>query len=176
MLEPACSLDCKQLSRDDYVNLLWTSIAEFPGISRLGNCLWKIHLTVICWFYRVIFSQIFSESLNICRRLRIKGLRGSTSSVPVLISNLHLPIPDPLSDSDVGASCENLQILSLSIPFGFALNLAVLPVHFSMFPNQEVLGLLLPCAPSTAPCTIVLTRPHDRFIWQNHLIFLRGIY
>ena len=30
--EPACSLECKQLSMADYTDLLWTTLAEFPGI------------------------------------------------------------------------------------------------------------------------------------------------
>ena len=30
-LEHSCRLDCKSLSTEDYVDLLWTTIAEFPG-------------------------------------------------------------------------------------------------------------------------------------------------
>ncbi|XP_061417758.1 synaptic vesicle 2-related protein isoform X2 [Lethenteron reissneri] len=29
---PRCSLECKYLSNDDYLDLLWTTLAEFPGI------------------------------------------------------------------------------------------------------------------------------------------------
>ena len=29
--EPACSLECKQLTTKDYTDLLWTTVAEFPG-------------------------------------------------------------------------------------------------------------------------------------------------
>ena len=32
VVEPACSLECKQLSMADYTDLLWTTLAEFPGI------------------------------------------------------------------------------------------------------------------------------------------------
>jgi hypothetical protein len=27
-----CAADCKELSTRDYVDLLWTTIAEFPGV------------------------------------------------------------------------------------------------------------------------------------------------
>ncbi|KAK2155568.1 hypothetical protein LSH36_236g00000 [Paralvinella palmiformis] len=30
--EPACSLECKQLTTKDYTDLLWTTVAEFPGL------------------------------------------------------------------------------------------------------------------------------------------------
>ena len=29
--EPPCRLECKQLTTKDYVDLLWTTLAEFPG-------------------------------------------------------------------------------------------------------------------------------------------------
>jgi len=57
------------------------------------------------------------------------------------------------------------------------ISITVLPVHFSMFYNQETLGLPLPCTRSTAPCTIILARPDDRLIWSYYLIFLlRTVY
>jgi len=31
VLEPACRLECKILSTKDYTDLLWTTVAEFPG-------------------------------------------------------------------------------------------------------------------------------------------------
>lgn len=31
---PVCSLECKMLSTKDYVDLLWTTCAEFPGESN----------------------------------------------------------------------------------------------------------------------------------------------
>jgi len=31
--EPPCQLECKPLSMADYTDLLWTSVAEFPGQS-----------------------------------------------------------------------------------------------------------------------------------------------
>lgn len=30
-IEPSCSLECKYLTSDDYKDLLWTTLAEFPG-------------------------------------------------------------------------------------------------------------------------------------------------
>ena len=29
--EPRCSLECKALNSDDYKDLLWTTLSEFPG-------------------------------------------------------------------------------------------------------------------------------------------------
>ncbi|XP_012704812.2 synaptic vesicle 2-related protein [Fundulus heteroclitus] len=31
-IEPRCSLECKYLTSDDYKDLLWTTLAEFPGL------------------------------------------------------------------------------------------------------------------------------------------------
>jgi len=31
IMEPHCRLDCKSLSTKDYTDLLWTTVAEFPG-------------------------------------------------------------------------------------------------------------------------------------------------
>ncbi|XP_015221729.1 synaptic vesicle 2-related protein isoform X1 [Lepisosteus oculatus] len=31
-MEPRCSLECKYLSTDDYKDLLWTTLSEFPGL------------------------------------------------------------------------------------------------------------------------------------------------
>jgi len=31
VLEPACRLECKTLTTKDYTDLLWTTVAEFPG-------------------------------------------------------------------------------------------------------------------------------------------------
>ncbi|XP_061590175.1 synaptic vesicle 2-related protein-like [Cololabis saira] len=31
-IEPSCSLECKYLTSDDYKDLLWTTLAEFPGL------------------------------------------------------------------------------------------------------------------------------------------------
>lgn len=30
-IEPSCSLECKYLTSSDYRDLLWTTLAEFPG-------------------------------------------------------------------------------------------------------------------------------------------------
>lgn len=34
-LEPTCSLECKYLNSDDYKDLLWTTLSEFPGTPQL---------------------------------------------------------------------------------------------------------------------------------------------
>lgn len=45
--EPACSLECKQLTTKDYTDLLWTTVAEFPGektiflIIQLANLIFE---------------------------------------------------------------------------------------------------------------------------------------
>ena len=33
VVEPSCRLDCKSLTTKDYTDLLWTTVAEFPGQS-----------------------------------------------------------------------------------------------------------------------------------------------
>lgn len=62
---PVCSLECKMLSTKDYVDLLWTTCAEFPGliitvlvIDRIGR-----KYTILIEFF--IFS-VFTLFLNIC--------------------------------------------------------------------------------------------------------------
>ena len=29
--DPSCYVHCKKLTRDDYIDLTWTTLAEFPG-------------------------------------------------------------------------------------------------------------------------------------------------
>ncbi|XP_031425904.1 synaptic vesicle 2-related protein isoform X1 [Clupea harengus] len=55
--EPVCSLECKYLNADDYKDLLWTTLSEFPGllvtiwaIDRLG----RRRTMALCFF---IFSM-----------------------------------------------------------------------------------------------------------------------
>lgn len=31
-----CAADCKQLQTTDYMDLLWTTLAEFPGLIRVS--------------------------------------------------------------------------------------------------------------------------------------------
>ncbi|CAK9304000.1 unnamed protein product [Gordionus sp. m RMFG-2023] len=64
-LSPSCMLDCHPLQRSDYVDLLWTTLAEFPGlfstvfmIEILGR-----KITIAIEFFA--FS-IFVFLLNIC--------------------------------------------------------------------------------------------------------------
>lgn len=34
-IEPRCSLECKYLNSDDYKDLLWTTLSEFPGTHQI---------------------------------------------------------------------------------------------------------------------------------------------
>lgn len=34
-MEPRCSLECKYLNSDDYKDLLWTTLSEFPGTYQI---------------------------------------------------------------------------------------------------------------------------------------------
>ncbi len=36
MAEPPCWLQCKLLTTKDYIDLLWTTISEFPGMSKVA--------------------------------------------------------------------------------------------------------------------------------------------
>lgn len=38
-IEPSCQLDCKMLTGSDYVDLLWTTLAEFPCKLLLASCI-----------------------------------------------------------------------------------------------------------------------------------------
>jgi len=42
-MEPACRLDCKALTTKDYTDLLWTTVAEFPG----NLCLLYVSASVV---------------------------------------------------------------------------------------------------------------------------------
>ena len=33
-VEQACSATCKSLTNKDYTDLLWTTLSEFPGLSK----------------------------------------------------------------------------------------------------------------------------------------------
>ncbi|GAB1602604.1 synaptic vesicle 2-related protein-like, partial [Argonauta hians] len=63
--EPHCRLECKMLSKSDYTDLLWTTVAEFPGllftiliIDRVGR-----KITIGGEFF--VFS-VFMFLVNIC--------------------------------------------------------------------------------------------------------------
>lgn len=36
-VEAKCSLACEYLSEEDYMDLLWTTLSEFPGEGRMGS-------------------------------------------------------------------------------------------------------------------------------------------
>lgn len=36
-VEAKCSLACEYLSEEDYMDLLWTTLSEFPGEGRVGS-------------------------------------------------------------------------------------------------------------------------------------------
>ena len=44
--KPACPLDCRMLSEADYWDLLWTTIAEFPGQYTI--------LSLFCNFFKCV--------------------------------------------------------------------------------------------------------------------------
>ncbi|XP_019937580.1 synaptic vesicle 2-related protein-like [Paralichthys olivaceus] len=55
-IEPSCSLGCKYLTSDDYKDLLWTTLAEFPGLvlALLAvECIGRKKSMALCFF---IFS------------------------------------------------------------------------------------------------------------------------
>ncbi|WAR02689.1 SVOP-like protein [Mya arenaria] len=63
--DPSCYVHCKSLTRDDYVDLTWTTLAEFPGlfltvfiIERIGR---KMTMAVEFFFFAV-----FVLLANIC--------------------------------------------------------------------------------------------------------------
>lgn len=63
--DPGCYVHCKTLTRDDYVDLTWTTLAEFPGlfltvfiIERLGR---KFTMAVEFFFF-----SVFVLLANIC--------------------------------------------------------------------------------------------------------------
>ncbi|XP_065312684.1 synaptic vesicle 2-related protein-like isoform X2 [Gordionus sp. m RMFG-2023] len=73
--QPSCLLDCHPLQRSDYVDLLWTTLAEFPGlfltvfiIESLGR-----KITIAIEFFA--FS-IFVFLLNICSNSYIRRFSG----------------------------------------------------------------------------------------------------
>ncbi|XP_034090093.1 synaptic vesicle 2-related protein-like isoform X1 [Gymnodraco acuticeps] len=73
-IEPSCSLECKYLTSSDYKDLLWTTLAEFPGIllillaiDRIGRkkslalCFFMFSLCIL-----PLFACIGRLSVTIC--------------------------------------------------------------------------------------------------------------
>lgn len=52
-----CAADCKQLQTTDYMDLLWTTLAEFPGILLL--ILFKMSQNLKYFYISGIFATIF---------------------------------------------------------------------------------------------------------------------
>lgn len=48
-MEPRCNLECKYLTSDDYKDLLWTTLAEFPGKVPPPPPFVGVELLVILW-------------------------------------------------------------------------------------------------------------------------------
>lgn len=61
-IEPGCSLECKLLTSDDYRDLLWTTLAEFPGEILPINC-------VGCKSPVKLQYDFCMSTFNICPRL-----------------------------------------------------------------------------------------------------------
>ncbi|KAM9306266.1 synaptic vesicle 2-related protein [Pholidichthys leucotaenia] len=56
--EPVCSLECKYLTSDDYKDLLWTTLAEFPGllvVLLLVDCIGRKKSMALCFFMFSLF-------------------------------------------------------------------------------------------------------------------------
>ncbi|XP_040914086.1 synaptic vesicle 2-related protein-like [Toxotes jaculatrix] len=52
-IEPSCSLECKYLTSDDYKDLLWTTLAEFPGLLVIliaVECIGRKKSMALCFF------------------------------------------------------------------------------------------------------------------------------
>lgn len=62
---PTCPLECKMLSTKDYVDLLWTTCAEFPGLIITVLIIDKIGRKYTMVLEFIIFS-LFTFFLNIC--------------------------------------------------------------------------------------------------------------
>ncbi|XP_029371844.1 synaptic vesicle 2-related protein [Echeneis naucrates] len=57
-IEPSCSLECKYLTTVDYKDLLWTTLAEFPGllVTLLAvECIGRKKSMAICFFMFCLF-------------------------------------------------------------------------------------------------------------------------
>ncbi|XP_052834035.1 synaptic vesicle 2-related protein [Octopus bimaculoides] len=63
--EPHCPLECKMLSKGDYIDLLWTTIAEFPGLFLTILVIDKIGRKLTIGGEFIIFS-VFMFFVNIC--------------------------------------------------------------------------------------------------------------
>ncbi|XP_074642627.1 synaptic vesicle 2-related protein-like isoform X2 [Tubulanus polymorphus] len=64
-VELACLLDCKMLSTKDYTDLLWTSVAEFPGLFITAAVIEKLGRKKTMAGEFVVFS-FFVFLLNLC--------------------------------------------------------------------------------------------------------------
>lgn len=63
-IEPICSLECKYLTSSDYKDLLWTTLAEFPGDTRpLGTFSYSPGLTDIanCNVFPLLGQHLFGS-------------------------------------------------------------------------------------------------------------------
>ncbi|XP_025092946.1 synaptic vesicle 2-related protein-like isoform X3 [Pomacea canaliculata] len=63
--DPACFLECKTLTKDDYKDLTWTTLAEFPGLFLTAFLLEKIGRKYTMAIEFGIFS-LFVFLVNIC--------------------------------------------------------------------------------------------------------------
>lgn len=93
-IEPNCSLECKYLTSDDYKDLLWTTLAEFPGeMCPLGsfscdcvlcNCccqnvvgdrkLVNLGCELFSSFYTMIYKRELEQSLSHGASVRVSYL------------------------------------------------------------------------------------------------------
>lgn len=51
-----CAADCKQLQTTDYMDLLWTTLSEFPGIFLVSNNIFQLKLSCDRYFYHYIYN------------------------------------------------------------------------------------------------------------------------
>ena len=104
--EPSCRLECKTLSTKDYTDLLWTTVAEFPGMLRLRShaftsswlpkafCILTVHPCVcVCDQVLKVCEHDTYEKLGKlrCARLdfEVRGSKGKVTSRPIMVKKRH---------------------------------------------------------------------------------------
>ncbi|XP_042365391.1 synaptic vesicle 2-related protein-like [Plectropomus leopardus] len=153
-IEPNCSLECKYLTSADYKDLLWTTLAEFPGllvilllIDRIGR---KKSMALCFFMYSVFILPLFAcldrLSVTICIFIARAFISGGFQVAFVYTPEV---FPTEIRAFAMGTCSAISRLGGLITPFVAQVLLrASLPVTLSLYCGLSLLGgiaaLILP--------------------------------
>ncbi|PVD31696.1 hypothetical protein C0Q70_07114 [Pomacea canaliculata] len=116
--DPACFLECKTLTKDDYKDLTWTTLAEFPGLFLTAFLLEKIGRKYTMAIEFGIFSLFFyPTSMRAMGLGTCSGMARIGAIVTPFVAQVLLKVSAYVAISLYGVMCLIATVASLLLPY-----------------------------------------------------------